>query len=202
MPVRNTMADLITRTRRLIADPAGDNQVFEDQEIQDALDEHRFVEHLTALKPEPTLSAGATSYLVYQAVWGDWEADVVLQNGAYVTLSPDTSDYIAGRWTFATSTYPPVFATGKTYDRYAAAASLLEQWAAKKKFCVTTSVGNKRFDLNRQFAAAQELADSYRLRARPVTARQVRDDLPDDRDQLRDDTGVTRLLSDLRTQYY
>ena len=42
-----------------------------------------------------TLGAGATQYLAYQAAWGDWEGGVVLQSGAYATLTPAESDLIA-----------------------------------------------------------------------------------------------------------
>ena len=37
---RTGMADLITRLRRIIQDPAGDAQLFSDNELQDILDEH------------------------------------------------------------------------------------------------------------------------------------------------------------------
>lgn len=198
MAVRSTMTDLIARTRRLIGDPAGPSAQFDDQAVQDALDEHRLRVVLEALRPAPSLTGTITEY---SAAWGDWEGSPALQSTGGVALTPTASDLIAGVWTFAGHT-PACLLTGSTYDRYGAAADLLEAWAGLAKLRVTASTGTKRVELSRQLPALLELADKLREKARPMTARQSRADLADDITTQRDDSGVTRLLGDLRTQHY
>jgi hypothetical protein len=201
MPVRSTMADLIARVRRLIGDLPGASQQFDDQAIQDALDERRLRVHGEPLRPAPVLASG--QYLEYAAAWGTWESDVRLQAMSGTVLAPAVSDLIAGRWVFAAAAPPPVLLTGSTYDCYGVAADLLEQWAALAKLRVTASTGTKRVQLSDQLPALLRLADSYRTKARPMTAQQVRADLADDVASGRDDSGVTQLLGDaLRTQRY
>lgn len=198
MPVRTTMADLIARTRRLIGDPAGGAAVFDDQAVQDALDERAARVHLEPLRPAPSRTGQTREHV---AAWGDWEDGERLEDAAGAVLTPASVDRIGGRWTFAGHT-PACFLTGTTYDRYAAAADLLEQWAALAKLRVTASTGTKRVELSRQLPALLELAGTYRAKARPTTARQVRADLADDVATERDDSGVTRLFGDLGTQRY
>ncbi|MCX7670395.1 MAG: hypothetical protein N2439_10020, partial [Anaerolineae bacterium] len=125
MAVRATMADLITRIRLLINDPAGASQVFTDQQVQDALDRHRTEVRYLTLTAAETITAGAVDYLDYYADVGDWEADEALYDGAYALLTPSAADRLTGHWTFAASQPPPVLITGKHYDVYAAAADLL-----------------------------------------------------------------------------
>jgi hypothetical protein len=192
------MADLITRTRRLIGDPAGASATFDDQAIQDALDERSAGVFLEPLRPAPSRSGQLREYT---ATWGDWDGGVILEDAAGQQLAPATTDLLSGRWTFAQHT-PACYLTGRTYDRYAAAADLLEAWAALAKLRVTASTGTKRVELSRQLPALLELAQTYRAKARPIVARLERADLADDVGALRDETGVTRLLGDLGTQYY
>ncbi len=134
MPVRDSMGDLITRVRRYIGDSASATQQFDDQAIQDVMDEHRFTVRYAPLRPGPTLQQGALyNFLDYYADMGNWESDAQLTWVDFTVLTPATSDLINGHWTFsmpAPGQYPPVYITGKYYDLHAGAADLLEQWAA------------------------------------------------------------------------
>src|SRR5260221_7349684 len=135
MPVRGTMTALIARTRLLINDtlPAGSGQVFLDQDVQNSLDESRLDLYNQPLVPQPTFSSGTMLYLDYFAPpqLGDWEDDIVLKQYLTMVVTPSATDDIVGHWTFAQSTLPPVFITGKTYDIYRAAADLLVRLAAQ-----------------------------------------------------------------------
>ncbi len=127
MPVRSTMANLITRERVLINDPSGASQVFDDQTIQDILDARRIDVLNGSLIEKPTFSGSTVQYLDYFSDWSDWEDSPVLKQYLTVVVTPSTSENIVGHWTFASTTLPPVFITGRTFDIYAAAADLLER---------------------------------------------------------------------------
>jgi hypothetical protein len=125
MTVRSSMSDLITRTRLMVADPAGPTQLFDSQAIQDTLDACREDVQYEALEPRPTLSPSGITYTDYWSPRGWWESDAVLIGISYATLTPATSDYVVGHWTFSNQ-YPPALIKGKRYDVYRAAADLLE----------------------------------------------------------------------------
>jgi hypothetical protein len=133
MALRSSMAALIARTRRYIGDQ-GNQPHFADQDVQDALDEHRFTVRYALLRPGPILTLGGIyNYQDYYADVGYWEDDYLLSWGNYQTLTPTIREPIAGHWQFdlpAPGQYPPVMITGKYYDLHATAADLLEQWAA------------------------------------------------------------------------
>src|SRR5438128_12169525 len=120
MAVRSTMASIIARTRVLINDPAGASQTFDDQTIQDTLDDSRVDYVNEELQTKPTYGSGTIQYLNYWHELGSWEGGVVLQQFLYRTVTPSASDFIAGYWTFAQNTMPPVFLTGSTHDLYRA----------------------------------------------------------------------------------
>ena len=122
---RAAMASIITLVRGLINDPAGASQQFTDDAIEDRLDltrTYRLKEELTALA-EP-----AGTQLKFQSAYRYWESDLSLTNPAGTVLSPTSSDPISGYFVFG-STQSAVYATGFTYDVYAASAELLSLWA-------------------------------------------------------------------------
>src|SRR5579884_1118025 len=143
MPVRSTMTALIARVSLMIGDPT--NAQFTTQNVQDYLDLNRDDVRYESLAIAPsivnTASTGnqaSTIFADYYSSFGYWEDDVVLQgyfNGAaWVVLTPVASENLVGHWAFETNVFtsgtvpgqlPPVFATGKVYDVYAAAADLL-----------------------------------------------------------------------------
>jgi hypothetical protein len=137
MAARTTMADLIAKVRQKIGDEPGPKQQFSDQEIQDELDRFRQNVHHAQLRFEYTLlSGGNVSYQDYYSDFTDWETDVVLQDYNFVTITPLTSDYLTGHWTFPPGAnglgqIPHVLLTGKTYDTYRAASVLLDKWSVR-----------------------------------------------------------------------
>lgn len=167
MPVRTSMASLITRVRELIDDAAGAEQVFSDQQIQDTLDMRRRVitrEPLAAISA--VASNGVTSYLDHYSTYGYWEEDVLIQDGSYadLDLDIDTADFRVGKWTFAVSQNPPVFATGAVYDLYGAAADMLEQWLAKVKTDYDFLSSGRTFKRSQQSDGIERLVRMYRNR--------------------------------------
>ncbi len=177
MAVRATMADLITRVRLLINDPAGASQTFADQEIQDALDRHRSdVRYLELVAAETVAPGGAVSYLDYYADRGDWESDEALYNSTYAALAPTSADRLTGHWAFAANQNPPVYIVGKSFDPYAAAADLLEAWAAKEKLAFDFDSDGQTFKRSQKIAALLQMAREYRRQQQPVSVGMARTD--------------------------
>lgn len=177
MAVRASMAELIARVRTLIGDPAGANQAFDDQTIQDALDRYQTVVHYAELQAMPTYSPGRTEYLDFYAAVGDWESDAALYDSGWEEVAPASSDYLTGHWSFTEEPALPVFIVGKTYDVYAAAADLLEAWAAKEKLSFDFDADGASFRRSQKVKALLELAAEYRRKQRPMLSLQVRGDV-------------------------
>ncbi len=198
MPVRSTMAQLIARVRLLISDPAGASQQFADQDIQDTLDESRDDLRYEGEVIAPSIVNNAftnnqpqTIFADYYSKFGWWEQDVVLQayyNGAaWAVVTPLASDYIVGHWQFETNVFtsgtsvpgqlPPVFATGKVYDPYGAAADLLELWAATLAGAYDVTVDGQTLRRSQLMAAKLTLAKMYRGKSKPKVAKQNRHDV-------------------------
>ncbi len=176
MAARPSLASLISRVRTLIDDNAT-TKTFTDDEVQTALDGWRTDVRYLVLTPAETRTASGVEYRDYYAPVGDWESDVALYDGAYAVLTPKTSDYQTGHWTFEDSTGPPVYLVGKTFDVYAAAADLLESWAAKTKLAFDFEADGASYSRSQQVAALLGLAADYRRRQRPAMALQVRGDV-------------------------
>lgn len=183
----------------MIGDPSGSSQHFDDETIQDALDDHRDDVRYETLAMAPVIvNTASTSnqpsiiFADYYSAYQWWEADVVVQGNntttgaAWIVLTPLASDYIVGRWQFeltpfANGTvpgqYPPVFATGKVYDLNAASADLLEMWAATLTCAYDFSSDGQSFRRSQMSDMKMKLAQSYRRKAKPRLARMVRDDV-------------------------
>jgi hypothetical protein len=178
------MASLIARVRSLIADPAGASQQFTDDTIQDVLDESRITVRQALLRPEVTINpGGGFVYTDYYASVGQWEDDLVLQNGSWQTVTPLTSDNLTGHWTFANTApgqIPPLLITGKYYDTYLASAVLLERWAASWARSYDFSADGQSFRRSQAAQAMLTQAREYRKQARPQFIRLDRDDLNSD----------------------
>ena len=174
---RSTMAALIAKLRLMVGDPAGASQTFSDDEIEDALDANRREVRYERLYAAPTYRAsGAVDYLDYYAGDGPWESDAALYDYTWTMLTPATSDYWIGYWTFAANRQPPVFIVGKCYDVNGAAADVLEMWAAKVARQFDYKSGPQEFARSQQAAGLRAEADRYRQRAWTETARMVRGD--------------------------
>lgn len=190
MAVRASMADLLSAARLLINDPAGDTEVFSDQQVQDALDHTRTDYRYLELAPAASIApGGAVSWLDYYAMSGtesigDWEDDVVLAGyPAFAVLTPVTSDPLVGHWTFDTSAYPqgqrpPVYLIGKTYDRYGAAVELLEAWAGTLTLRFGFRSDSQQFNVSEQSEHLLTLAARYKMKMRVGMLQMQRSDVP------------------------
>ncbi len=184
MQVRSTMVDLIARVRSLYGDPAGPSAKFDDQTIQDALDRERtdfILGDYRALLGRYTLPGSPPSYAWTDyfdpSGWGDWEADATLYNGSMTLLTPLTSDYLVGHWTFANQP-PPVYINGNTYDVYASARLLVLRWIALEATSFDFSVDRGlQFNVSQKRAGLQMLADQLATDMRVRTAKLVRRDV-------------------------
>lgn len=128
---RASMVDILQHLRDLIGDTAT-VQIFDDDTMQSFCDRHQSWWRLVPLNQVYSLLPGGnTQFLDFYASIGRWEKDVILQDNTYNTVTPTTSDYITGHWTFAVQPHYPILITGKLYDIYAIAADLCEAWAAK-----------------------------------------------------------------------
>lgn len=183
----------------MIGDPAGASQQFDDQAIQDKLDELREDIWYEPLTYAPAIVNAASTNNVPTMIFADyyssfrwWEADAILQgqntttHASWVVLTPVASDYIVGHWQFETSIftsgtfpgqYPPVFATGKIYDLNLAAADLLEFWAAVLTGAYDITVDGQSLRRSQLMQAKLTLADRYRRDAKPRVAKAVRRDI-------------------------
>lgn len=165
---RSSLESLIERIYKLIGDKPGATQVFDADDIEEALDKQRDdVRYMPLTEVETYSPGGAGAYLDYYAPVGNWEAGVILVDGQYNVLTPVTSDLLLGHWTFSADTQPPVYAVGKTYDIYRAAADLLDQWAAKLKLEYNFSSESRTYNREGRLKALADLATRYRMKARP-----------------------------------
>lgn len=183
----------------MIADPAGGSQFFADQDVQDTLDEYRDFIRYEPLKIAPTiLNAASTNntpvtiFADYFSQWQWWESDVVLQGNnvstaaSWIVMSPTSSDYINGHWTFelnvfttgtAPGQYPPVFATGQVYDLNWAAADLLEYWAMSFSGAYDVTVDGQSLRRSQLMTAKQAASEYFRRKAKPRVAKANRNDI-------------------------
>jgi hypothetical protein len=195
MPVRSTMSDLISRVAMMIGDP--NNVQFPQQTVQDYLDANRDDIRYEQQIIAPSIVNAASTGNQAQTIFADyysrfpwWEQDITLQayyNGAaWVVVTPVQSDYITGHWQFETNVFqsgtapgqlPPVFATGKVYDLYAAAADLLEYWAATSTASYDISVDGQSLRRSQILVAKLKLAQTYRMHAKMKTATMNRTDV-------------------------
>ena len=183
MTARATMATLIAEVRSLINDPAA--VTFTDDVVQEALDHTREdVRYLELAGAANIASGGVVTWLDYYAMVGsvsvgDWEDDIQLLSYTFAPLTPATSDTLIGHWTFTADTRPPVYALGKNYDRYGAAADLCRRWAAQVVLtAVDVRTRSQAQSASQQRQGLLSLATAYDAKARPRTLQMVRSDTP------------------------
>ena len=133
MAVRPTMAYLITFVRELINDPAGADQVFTDQQIQDRLDLNRLDRYAEKLKEADTLTAsGSIEWHDFFSKLPFWETDLLIQDPDGDTKTPDVSEPLIGKFHFnAAQNELPLLITGKVYNVYGVAATLATMLVAE-----------------------------------------------------------------------
>ena len=166
MTVRTSMSALITKLRTLTNDTSGSSALFTDQEMQDALDQHQISAIYEQLTPKETIApGGVVQWKTYITDTPYWESDAILVDGNYSTLTPATSDFLAGQFTFTVSTTPPVLIYGNWYDINASAADVWAWKAAKyaDKFSFSADGGN--FNMDQQYQHAIDQAKQFRNKA-------------------------------------
>ena len=177
MAVRTTMLPLIKRVRQLINDPQSSTQAFDDQEIQDVLDESREDIVNQVLTVKPTYTLGQVQFLNYYSVLGGWEEDYAFKQFLSVPVTPNTLEPIAGHFAFTQSTLPPIYITGKLYDVHRAAADLLERLAARYALQFSFSSDGQSFHPEQIQANIAGLVKQQRAKQRPRTISMTRSDL-------------------------
>lgn len=132
MPVRSSMGYLITFVRELINDPAGASQKFTDQQIQDRLDLNRLDLYGDILKSPGTLDTdGTIDYKDFYARLPFWETDYTVQKLSGALNAPTSAEPLIGRFQYATHQAEPLVITGRVYNVYGVASTLLLMWIAE-----------------------------------------------------------------------
>jgi hypothetical protein len=113
---RSTMAALIARVRILINDtlPVGSGQVFDDNTIQDVLDESRSDVINGNLVTKPTFSGSTIQYLDYFSDGGSLEDGLIIKQYLTVLVTPATIEPIVGHFVFASNVFPPCLSPART----------------------------------------------------------------------------------------
>lgn len=173
--MRSSMADLVTLVRDLIGDEAGADQVFSDNQVERALDVHRWEFTYLPLTPLASVVSGSTVRLVWVSSEKYWESDAVLVDANYNTLTPAVAEPLIGRWKFSSHT-PSVRVSGTVYDPYGAAADLLEMWAGKTSLEFDFEADGGSYKRSQKSTELRSLAAKYREMQRVAYGRQVRDD--------------------------
>ncbi len=163
MAVRPTMSYLITFVRELINDPAGASQQYTDQQIQDRLDLNRLDLYASELKPADTLATdGTIDWLDWYARLPFWETDYQIQEIDGTNLTANVAEPLIGKFHFNTSQDSPLVITGKVYNVYGVAATLMTMWIAEVRAQVQSwTADGTTVQRIGQISAMQNLAAKY-----------------------------------------
>ena len=132
MAVRSSMAYIITFVRELIEDPAGASQKFTDQQIQDRLDLNRLDLYQSDLREVDNLMTdGTIEWHDFFASYPFWETDYQIQKVNGVNVTANTAEPLIGKFHFTTHQSTPLIITGKVYNVYGVASTLLTMWIAE-----------------------------------------------------------------------
>lgn len=165
---RASCLSIIELVRRLVND--SDYNTYDNDEIQDALDVLRWEGRYLRLDAVPTrASGGVTTYVTFNAPqpWGYWETDSVIYDNNFDPLTPSSSDWTAGRWTFSTEPTRQVTILGWSHDPYGAAAEILTQrGAALAEEIQSFSSVNGSFTYANKRSGPLQLAAKYKRMSR------------------------------------
>lgn len=197
MPVRTTMSALNTQVALMIGDAS--NVQFTQQQVQDTLDRNRQDVRYESLIIAPSIvntastnNVASTIFADFYSQYGWWEADIVLQayygGAAWVVVTPVSSELLLeqAHFVFEANVFtsgtvpgqtPPVFATGKVFDIYSAAADLLEFWAASYAGRVDVTMDGQTARLSQLMSNKLKAANIYRMQAKPKIATMTRGDI-------------------------
>ncbi len=159
---------MIDALRLIVGDPAGVDETFSYDELGAFLSRHR-VEVFSEPLGQVIEATGARVFSSPLRWW----ADVELRSSTGSVVLPDVSYLEEGRWTFAIPRGYPLYITGASLDMYAAAADLLEAWAAKVKLQYNFSTGDLRLDRGARYTNLLDLAGRMRKKANVRSAQMV-----------------------------
>jgi hypothetical protein len=131
MAVRASMADLINFVRDLIGDPAGPDERYSDQQIQDRLDLQRKTLSMSPLCATKTLTpTNEYEYKHFESGWDFWESSAVIQvRNTGEVLTPDAPNYLGGDFDFDESVSEDLVISGRVYNVYGVASNMIIMWA-------------------------------------------------------------------------
>jgi hypothetical protein len=164
MPARETMTPLITHLRDLVFD-TGNPATFSDEKLERALDLHHHVIEQTSLSPVREVSvAGEVEWKVWYTPFRWWENGYRLQDGSWALVVPTLAEPLIGRWSFADSQAGPLYVSGRIYDMYAAAVTILDQWLAQLRNAYDFSTDGRSFSRSQQVTNLRDIRDQYRTK--------------------------------------
>lgn len=162
------MSYLVNFVARLVNDTEFQWHTLAD--TQDALNVYRGEARYEELTPIETRASGGTvTYLNFHGR-PYWAETVTFTNNAFTTITPATTDYRNGRFTFSAEPTRPVRITGYYYDPYSSAADLLEVRIAQLSEKAvnrtnSTGAGNQGTSDNQIIDNLKALIDRYRSMA-------------------------------------
>lgn len=168
MAIRSSMTELIARVRTLIGDS---KKKVSDEDVQAFLDANSNYITLCPLEPVPSQSGSTISYLTYRDKEGwAWESNSLLQSTAGVTLTPSSSLWLIGEWTFST-TQNYVQISGRRFDLYGAAFDACAAYIAALSDEFDFEADKKKFYRSQTANTIMMLMASYenRRRLQPVS---------------------------------
>lgn len=190
---RTTMQALISRMRMLTAAGTAEYTVagvtfFSDDQVQDVLDRNRRDLWNAQLTPvSRPIGGGSVGYFDYALPsYGDMEATsggtsvFVVRDGIGTVQGTAlwSADYQRGIVTFADNQAGSArYLDARTYDIHAAAADLLESWAAAMALQFDFTTDDQTFKRSQKHAALLKQAGMFRAMAGPQVAPLVRNDL-------------------------
>ena len=186
MSLRVGMVALVGRLRRLVDD--GTAGIWENDELQDILDTHKYRVHRESLEREKTLlSDTAYEYRIFHSRWGNLEAGgsatFKLEDSAGTQKGTATysADYLRGVVTMTTDQAGTmIYLTGWTYDLNAAAGDCWRERASKVTSYYDVQLDGHNLSRSQWFKHCADMADMYDSRARARTVRVWRDSLTED----------------------
>lgn len=169
--MRSTVSRIVAHVRLLAGDASATPRLSDDQ-VATFLDKHRTFERYTPLVAVPVQTGLATvAYYELDAPRDWWESDAEVVDAAYqpVDTSAWTIDLDAGVWVSPTGLIPPFYATGSTFDVYAAAADCVDAIAASMAAWFDFSADQQEYKRSQARAGLAAHAKELRRQARPAT---------------------------------
>ena len=175
---RTGTGTLIARLRRLVND--GTLGLWQDEELQDVLDQHKQRVHREPLGMERTLlSSGSAEYRIYHSRYGNLEAgggtayfQLEDSSGTQRGTADYTADYIDGVVTMAADQLgTALYLSGWTYDLNGAAADLWRERAGQLAERVDARTGDNSLQRSQMVSGALKMAEHYAQQSRARTVR-------------------------------